>query len=179
MVLVATPLGGTTDEDVVCDNIGKNNKAMYDESSGASQVALVGTPRSRIAVGDGERTCDSTAFTSYPGPCSTICDKDLGGCLQAGGGDMELRWPFLMYDIPTIVVPDIERLHQNGVDSGSSGRRNKIKKKFFGLRMSPASVPSGTSAPFDGIKVDFRSLGSIESRELRCSQSPKGDVLVR
>lgn len=108
MVLVATPLGGTTDEDVVCDNIGKNNKAMYDESSGASQVALVGTPRSRIAVGDGERTCDSTAFTSYPGPCSTICDKDLGGCLQAGGGDMELRWPFLMYDIPTIVVPDIE-----------------------------------------------------------------------
>ena len=31
---------------------------------------------------DGERTCDSLAFSSDPGPGSAILDKDVGGGLQ-------------------------------------------------------------------------------------------------
>ena len=96
-------------------------------------------------------------------------------------GETELRWPFLMYDIPAVVVDDMEasvsrwslfvkgellvpycefanqipnanfarkqtptfmpqRVHQNGVNSGSCGRRIKKKRNFFGLRMSKRSL---------------------------------------
>ena len=45
-----THLGGANSEGFVDDNIDKNNKTVSGEASGASQVALVGSPRSRIAV---------------------------------------------------------------------------------------------------------------------------------